>query len=48
MKRSEISEEIRYVFECPKCGELNEQCEDPEDETTVLCDFCTQEIEIED
>lgn len=48
MKRSEIGEEIRYVWDCPKCGHFNEQDGDPDDYGCVICEGCGEGFEIED
>ena len=47
MKRSEISEEIRYVYRCPKCGEINEEWEYEEDDEKLVCEHCLEEIMLE-
>lgn len=38
IKRSEITEETRYVWECPKCGYYNETPDDPNYEESVFCE----------
>ncbi len=48
MKRSEIGEETRYVWECPKCGEFNEECEDPVYEESYMCEYCEHVEPLED
>lgn len=48
MKRSEISEEIRYIWDCPKCGYSNEQSENPDYRGDVICESCGELVYIED
>ncbi len=48
MKRSEISEEIRWVWNCPECGYCNEGSDDPDYEDEVSCEECNKTFEIEE
>ena len=48
MKRSEITEETRYVWVCPKCKEYNEDCEDHDHDEFLYCENCSEEFELED
>lgn len=32
MPKIEINEETRYCWECPSCGDYNEECEDLSDD----------------
>ena len=45
IKKSEIDEQVRYVFKCPDCGGTNELCEYNE---KVICEHCLQEIILEE
>jgi hypothetical protein len=44
MEKVEYSEETRYVWDCPKCGNCNEECEEPEEE--VICYECYTEYKV--
>ena len=46
IKKSEISDEKRFVFDCPICGEVNELCDINIDE--VSCEHCCSSIILED
>ena len=46
IKFDEISEESRWVFDCPECGECSESCDEPRD--TINCEQCGATIEVED
>jgi len=48
IKRESISEEIRYVWKCPNCGDCNESNEDPDYEEEFYCDGCGESFEFED
>lgn len=43
INKSDVWEEIRYAFECPKCGEYNEECDISD---ISKCDSCGEEIEV--
>ena len=45
MNKVEIIEEIRYCWEC-FCGQINEECEEPESGDIVVCCDCSEESEI--
>ena len=48
MKTFRASTEERYVWDCPYCHELCEDdCEDPEDQESVICDHCGKESKCE-
>lgn len=49
IKRNEISEEVRYVTECPYCGcftDLDNDYNDYSDED--ICESCKETFKIED
>jgi rRNA maturation endonuclease Nob1 len=48
IKREEITEEVRYVWECPKCSHFNEGCDDPDYMDEIMCEECGEDLEIED
>ena len=48
IKRDDIAEEIRYCWECPKCGQRNEETDDPDSMTDYFCDECNTDFEIEE
>ena len=48
IKRESISEEIRYAWECPNCGNYNESSEDPDYEEELYCGGCRESFELED
>lgn len=48
MKRSEVSEEVRYVWTCPSCEAINEDCDDPNYEDAYFCSECGDTVELED
>lgn len=48
MKRSDIFQEIRYCWECPVCGDFNEECDEPDYEYSYVCDGCAHEEILED
>ena len=48
IKRSSITEELFWIFKCPKCGvftEIHDECDMMAD---VRCDYCDEVFEIED
>lgn len=47
IKRSEISEELYWSFECPKCKSCSDIYEDPDYEETVVCENCHVEFDME-
>jgi len=48
MKRSEITEETIYVWNCPKCETFIEDREDPDYEESVYCEHCNESFNLED
>jgi uncharacterized protein YbaR (Trm112 family) len=48
IKREDISEETRYVWECPKCQHFNESCDDPNYEESMWCEDCNESFDIID
>ncbi len=48
MKRTDVGEEIRYIWDCPKCLEYNEECEDPNYEDSYVCEHCGHVEQLED
>ena len=41
MKTFRAGIEEKYVWDCPYCGEVCESdCEDPENEESVECEYC--------
>ena len=48
VKLSDFSEEIRYVVECPECGDCYEGTDDPAYEESFYCEGCQKIIAIED
>ena len=45
METVDVHEVSRYAWECPKCGEWNEQDDSPEYEDCIVCDSCKEEFE---
>lgn len=43
-----ISEEIRYVWECPECNEITEEVEEQEVGDTVACTHCYRSYVLSD
>ena len=48
VKLSDFSEEMRYVIECPKCGDYLESPDDPAYDEEIYCDGCQTVLEIVD
>ncbi len=48
LNKSDISEEIRYVWECPKCQHFNEGTDDPDYEEMFHCEECAESFDIID
>lgn len=46
IKREEISEATRWVFDCPSCGEFSESVDDISD-GEITCEHCSASFEIE-
>ena len=40
MEKPNVFEEITYVWECPECGLMNEEPEDPRDYGVYDCEQC--------
>ena len=47
IKYSEVSEETRFVFDCPYCGYTQEEYEDPINEDEITCEECKEVFGIE-
>lgn len=48
LKRSDVSEEIRFVWDCPNCGYFNETYESPDEVEDYCCDDCKKCFELKD
>lgn len=46
--RSEITEEIYWVFKCPSCSNMTDMYDDPDYEEYAGCDHCKKTFKIED
>ena len=48
MKTFKASVEERYIWTCPYCYEFcNDECEDPADYESVICDHCRKAAKCE-
>ncbi|MCP4761051.1 MAG: hypothetical protein GY870_04665 [archaeon] len=48
INRNDISEEVRYVVECPYCKSLTDMDDYHENAEDGFCEHCDKEFEIED
>ena len=46
LNRSDISEEIYWVWECSKCNSYNDEFDAPEDSEIYICENCNTEFEL--
>jgi predicted RNA-binding Zn-ribbon protein involved in translation (DUF1610 family) len=40
MEKPEVSEETRFCWDCPSCGNLAEECDDPRETDFYYCEEC--------
>lgn len=40
INRNDISEEVYWVWECPKCKQMNDAFDESEFEETAICEGC--------
>lgn len=46
LKRSLLTEEAYWVYECPNCGEYDEIYDDPKYTDEIFCQHCGERIKI--
>lgn len=48
INKSDIQEQLIYIWECPECHMINNEIEDPDETEYYHCIFCNQDIELQD